>query len=128
LKLIDFGLTVPDEPPFKMPGNRTGTPQYMAPEVVRRRSTDLRLDIFSLGVTIYRMLTFEHPWGSVETTGLAALAHDTREPNSIFDHRPHLHPSLAGAVERCLQVNPDKRPKSVKHFLALFKDLKKEDV
>ena len=45
LKLIDFGLTVPDKEPFRMPGNRTGTPQYMAPEIVRRRKTDLRVDV-----------------------------------------------------------------------------------
>ena len=48
LKLIDFGLTVPATPPFMQPGNRTGTPNYMAPEVVRRRPTDQRLDIFCL--------------------------------------------------------------------------------
>ena len=37
LKLIDFGLTVPATAPFMQPGNRTGTPNYMAPELVRRR-------------------------------------------------------------------------------------------
>jgi len=52
LKLIDFGLTVPAQPEFMQPGIRTGTPNYMAPEVVRRRQTDHRLDIFSFGVSI----------------------------------------------------------------------------
>merc|ERR1712023_148687 len=46
LTLIDFGLTVPDQPEFRQPGNRTGTPLYMAPEIVRRRSTDKRVDVF----------------------------------------------------------------------------------
>ncbi len=72
LKMIDFGLTVPNERPYRMPGNRTGTPQYMAPEIVRRRETNERLDIFSFGVTVYRLLTFEHPWSSTDTTGKAA--------------------------------------------------------
>src|SRR5690606_13636487 len=44
LKIIDFGLALPDTKPFHQPGNRTGTPQYMAPEIVRRRPTDKRLD------------------------------------------------------------------------------------
>ena len=38
LKLIDFGLTVPLAAEYMQPGNRTGTANYMAPEVVRRRN------------------------------------------------------------------------------------------
>ncbi len=34
VKLIDFGLTVPNTPAFRRPGNRTGTVQYMAPELL----------------------------------------------------------------------------------------------
>ncbi len=128
LKLIDFGLTVPNKEEFRQPGNRTGTPQYMAPEIVRRRKTDLRVDVFSLGVTVYRLLTFEHPWGSTETTGLAALAHDARPATSIAEHRPNLHPNLISAIDRCLDKNPEKRPKSVKHFLGLIKEVKTEEV
>ena len=55
----------------------------MSPEVIRRRATDERLDIFSFGVTMYRMLSFEHPWGSTDTTGMAALAHDQRPATRI---------------------------------------------
>ena len=58
------------------PGNRTGTPNYMAPEFVRRRKTDRRVDIFAFGVTAYEMLTFQLPWPGSDTTG-QALAHDT---------------------------------------------------
>ncbi len=62
LKLIDFGLTVPAEKEFMLPGNRTGTPNYMAPEVVRRKPTDQRLDIFAYGVSMYELFAFELPW------------------------------------------------------------------
>ena len=62
LKLIDFGLTVPATKWFMQPGNRTGTPNYMAPELVRRRHTDQRLDVFAFGVTAYEICTFELPW------------------------------------------------------------------
>ncbi|MCA9238368.1 MAG: serine/threonine-protein kinase, partial [Planctomycetales bacterium] len=55
LKLIDFGLTVPAKKEFMQPGIRTGTPNYMAPEVVRRKQTDKRLDIFAFGVSMYEM-------------------------------------------------------------------------
>src|SRR5579859_7139599 len=61
LKLIDFGLAVPETPSFTQPGNRTGTPNYMAPELVRRKKADHRLDIFAFGVTLYELFTFELP-------------------------------------------------------------------
>src|SRR5262245_41170238 len=50
VKLIDFGLSIPYLPDFCRPGNRTGTPNYMAPELIKRQSTDHRVDIFALGV------------------------------------------------------------------------------
>ena len=128
LKLIDFGLTIPDKDEFRQPGNRTGTPQYMAPEIVRRRKTDQRVDIFSLGVTAYRLLTFEHPWGSTDTTGTAALAHDTEEPIPILQFRPKLDPRLAKAVHKCMAVEPDDRMSTCKQFLGAMRLIKSEDV
>ncbi len=74
LKLIDFGLTVPATPPFMQPGNRTGTANYMAPEVVRRRPTSQKLDIFSFGVTAFELCAFELPW----PRGSRAGRHDAR--------------------------------------------------
>jgi len=127
LKLIDFGLTVPDEPPYKLPGNRTGTPQYMAPEIVRRRATDHRLDLFSFGVTAYRFLTFEHPWRSTDTTGTAALAHDTSDVTPILEHRPKLNKSLAKAIHKCIEIDPEKRTASAKQFLAGIRTVKQEE-
>jgi serine/threonine-protein kinase len=118
LKLIDFGLTLPDEPPYRMPGNRTGTPQYMAPEIVRRRQTDQRLDLFAFGVTAYRLLTFEHPWGSTDHSGTAALAHDTKPMIDIREHRPNLDPQLIKAVHKCLAVKVEERMDTFKRFLA----------
>ena len=127
LKLIDFGLTVPDDTPYHQPGNRTGTPQYMAPEIVRRRETSHAVDIFSFGITAYRFLTWEHPWGSTDTTGKAALVHDSRDPDPITKHRPNLHPKLVRAVHRCLERKPTARLQSLKAFLAMIRDVKEED-
>lgn len=127
LKLIDFGLTVPDEPPYKLPGNRTGTPQYMSPEIVRRRPTDHRLDIFSFGITAYRLLTFHHPWRSTDTTGTAALAHDTSDVTPIFEHRPKLNKTLAKAIHKCMEIDPEKRTGSAKQFLAAIRTVKQEE-
>jgi serine/threonine-protein kinase len=117
LVLFDFGLTVPEKPVFLQPGNRIGTPNYMAPEVVRRRQADKRIDIFSLGVTAYEICTLTLPWPR-GTTGRTALAHDTIQPEDIRVHWPDIPPALAGAIMACIAGDADKRPPSCDDFLA----------
>jgi len=115
LILIDFGLTVPDKPAFLQPGNRVGTPNYLAPEVVRRRQADKRLDIFSFGVTAYEICTFASPWPRGQT-GNVALSHD-KPPEPIEQHWPEIPPPLAAAIMACLSADPEKRPESMAKFL-----------
>lgn len=123
IKLIDFGLTVPATPPFMAPGNRTGTPLYMSPEIVRRRVTDKRVDVFSLGVTFYCLLTFSHPWQGEIVSGRAALQHDTREPTEILKRRPDIDPKLARVIMRMIEPNVDARLGSIQEFLEQTKKL-----
>jgi len=124
LKLIDFGLAVPTTAEYMQPGNRTGTPNYMAPEVVRRRRTDLRLDVFSFGATAFELCTFDLPWPR-GASGQAALAHD--QPLDIRQLRPQIHPRLAEAINRSLHANPDERLPSLDHFLRMIAGVETED-
>jgi serine/threonine-protein kinase len=126
LKLIDFGLSLPAEKNFMQPGNRTGTPMYMAPEIIRRRWTDHRVDIFSLGVSAYQLCCFGFPWPVGDNPALSAMSHDTSAPTNILEHRPDLHPVLADAIMRCLAAEPRDRPPSVADFLKLIRDVKRE--
>ena len=115
LVLFDFGLTVPDKPVFMQPGNRVGTPNYMAPEVIRRKQADRRLDVFSFGVTAYEICTGQSPWPR-GTTGTAALAHDS-PPADIRAGWPEIPEPLAAAVMACLAADPAKRPATMETFL-----------
>jgi serine/threonine protein kinase len=124
LKLIDFGLTVPNVPPFTLPGNRTGTANYMAPEVVRRRPTSTRLDIFSFGVTAFELCAFELPWP--RGTGAAAMTHGSHEPADIRKYCPKIDPRLEKAIYACLETEPEKRPATLDDFLKLIKGVKHE--
>ena len=121
LVLFDFGLTVPDKPVFLQPGNRIGTPNYMAPEVVRRKQADKRLDVFSFGVTAYEICTLASPWPRGQT-GNAALAHDT-PPGPIEQHWPEIPPPLAAAIMACLAADPAGRPESMERFLGMIAKL-----
>ena len=126
LKLIDFGLTVPDKQEFKKPGNRTGTPNYMSPEVIRRQRTDKRLDIFSFGVTAFELCTFELPWPHCNT-GPDAMRHATEDPTPIDQYRPKIHPKLAEVIHRCLKVEPSDRFQSMKQLIDMLAGLEHED-
>jgi serine/threonine protein kinase len=125
LKLTDFGLTVPATPPFMAPGKRTGTPNYMAPELVRRRPTDQRVDMFAFGVTAYEICSFELPWHS-GVTGLAAMSHDTT-PTDIREYRPQIDPTLAGAIHACIEPDIERRCPSMDSFLQLIRSVSNED-
>ncbi|MFM9068678.1 MAG: serine/threonine protein kinase [Planctomycetota bacterium] len=126
VKMIDFGLTVPATKEFMQPGNRTGTPMYMAPEVVRRRPTDQRLDIFAFGVTAYQLLTFNCPWPVTDTTGMGAMSHD-QAPRDLLEYRPELNKELAAAVMRCVAPNADKRFASMSVFLRAIRKVAGEE-
>ena len=109
-KLIDFGLTLPARKEFMQPGNRTGTPLYMAPEIVRRRQTDQRVDLFSFGVMAFYLVAGEHPWPATDTSGKGALSHDTAPPASLLDLKPKLNKSFVKVIHQCLAPNPNDRP------------------
>jgi serine/threonine protein kinase len=123
LKLIDFGLTVPATPEFMQPGNRTGTANYMAPEVIRRRKNDHRLDIFSFGATAFEICTCDLPW--LRGSGQAALSHD--QPTDLRTLRPKTNRRLADAIMKCLAHDPDDRPQSFDQFLGMIGRLESED-
>ena len=125
LKLTDFGLTVPNRKPYTDPGNRTGTPDYMAPELARRRPTDHRLDIFSFGVTIYELCTRQLPWPKGDS-GLAAMTHD-QPPMPIETYRPAINKTLAEAIHTCIEPDPKNRFESINKFLRAISKIKYED-
>jgi len=127
VKLIDFGLTVPATEPFMQPGNRTGTPNYMAPELVRRKRTDQRLDVFAFGVTAYEVCTFELPWER-GTTGQIAMTHANQAAIEIERRRPQIHPKLAEAIASCIERDVSQRCPSIAEFLRRIQKVESEDV
>ena len=127
LKLIDFGLSVPGRKEFMQPGIRTGTPNYMAPEVVRRKPTDHRLDIFAYGVSMYEMFAFELPWQRGSGDGMAAMGHGQSAPQPIEKLYPKIHPTLRDVIHKCIEPEPERRFNSMKLVMNLLRGVKHED-
>jgi serine/threonine protein kinase len=115
VKLIDFGLTIPDRPEFCKPGNRTGTPNYLAPELIRRVTTDHRVDLFALGVTAYEMFTSTMPWEKAESlqTLLSHMNSPGRDPR---EYRPDLDRATAAFLTKAIERDPRDRFQSAAEF------------
>lgn len=120
VKLIDFGLVVPNTDPYKRPGNRTGTANYMAPELIKRMSTDERIDIFSYAVTCYEMFTRQLPWDSGDTLE-SVMQHINNPPKDIKLYAPKLDEQVCAAIMKGLEQNPDRRWQSVREMVHEFR-------
>lgn len=125
LKLIDFGLVVPNTPEFQAPGNRTGTADYMAPELIKRLRTDQRIDIFSFGVTCFEMWTKRLPWEGARTLD-AARQRLNAPPQALKTLVPNIDQRVAELIHRCIAVNPDDRYPTISHALFDLRQLQRQ--
>lgn len=118
LKLIDFHLALPNQPQYRTRVSRSGTPHYMAPEIVRRKPADHRVDIFSFGITAFQILTAgQHPWGETDNATQAALTFDTVEPKQLSELNPNVPSGFADTIQSCLKAKPDDRPSTMGRVL-----------
>lgn len=108
VKLIDFGLAIPNTPDFLKPGNRTGTPNYLAPEVIRRTSTDARVDMFALGVTAYEIYTHTLPWEKAQSMQ-TLLSHMNSPGKAPEEHAPHLDKATIAFLTKAIERDPRDR-------------------
>ncbi|MBI3273359.1 MAG: GAF domain-containing protein, partial [Planctomycetes bacterium] len=106
VKLLDFGLAGDEREvgDFRV----RGTVHYMAPEIVRASRADRRADIYSLGVTLYQVLTGKLPFDG-RTTQSVLRKHLVSPPPSPTFHRADLPPDLAQLVLRLLAKEPHER-------------------
>lgn len=115
VKLIDFGLAIPYKPEFCKPGNRTGTPNYLAPELIRRVTTDHRVDLFALGVTAYEMYTYTLPWEKAQSMQ-TLLSHMNSPGKDPREHRPELDKATAAFLTKAIERDPRERYQTAADF------------
>jgi serine/threonine protein kinase len=122
VKLIDFGLAVPNTEVFHRPGNRTGTLQYMAPELLRREATDERLDIFSFGVTMFEFLSGKLPYDATNSMAMM-LQRINHPPLDIAQAAPQLPSDLCEVVRKAMARNLQDRWPAMATMAATLRDL-----
>jgi len=118
-KLVDFGLaTVAHQAAGE---GIWGTPYYIAPEKIRRQKVDARSDIYSLGATLFHMLTGKPPFEG-ETPVEVVKARLEQPPPDPRMHMPDLPEIVAETIKRMLAVD---RTERYPNYLSLMSDLRK---
>ncbi|XP_047418148.1 sperm motility kinase 2B-like [Sciurus carolinensis] len=105
VKLIDFGLSTSIAPGQLLTGFR-GTLLYLAPEIIQRKGFEgPPADVWSLGVTLYFMLTGRRPFMASTSKGLQNLV-----LQASYDIPPHVSPGARSLIQQLLTVDPTQRP------------------
>ena len=123
VKVIDFGLAIPYKPEFCRPGNRTGTPEYLAPELIKRFTTDHRVDLFAMGVTAYEVFTGQLPWEKAASSQNTLTSHINTPGRDPRDIMPELDDDTARVLMKSVERNPELRYRSADAFADALRDL-----
>ncbi|HEX2671887.1 MAG TPA: protein kinase, partial [Polyangiaceae bacterium] len=111
VRLLDFGLArLKQSAPLTAPGTVMGSPSFMAPEAWKGVSDlmDARVDVYSLGVVLFRVLSGKLPFAgtSMQEKFLSAT---TGVRPSLRKFRPELPPEVDGWVQHALALDRDQR-------------------
>jgi serine/threonine-protein kinase len=132
IKVLDFGIAKIVDDRFKRDGQESltieggiiGTPEYVAPELCRGQKADARVDIYALGIIMYRMLTGVLPFRTDTDNYMAVLSqHLTDEPVPPRQQAPGagIPARIEAIVLRALAKDPDRRYQKVEELIAALR-------
>lgn len=108
-KLIDFGLA--ERVSKQKDGKVVGSPYYMAPEIARGQVADLRADVYSLGASLFHMLTGEPPFRKQGASPRDIVLRRFKvPPPDPCQHVASLHPDTGRTVQNMMALKADDRP------------------
>jgi tetratricopeptide (TPR) repeat protein len=106
--LMDFGAGQRLERVGQAPPRLTGTPLYLAPEVLEGGKATVQSDIYSLGVLLYHLVTNDYPVSGASLEELKD-AHRHGRRTRLHDARPDLDDAFVAIVERAIDTDPTRR-------------------
>ena len=125
VKVLDFGLAKSEagvEPAHAGELRALGTPQYMAPEQIRGADVDARTDVWSLGATLYELLTARAAFDAPNATLVFARILQG-SPVPVRAARSDVSEELAAVIDRCLRRDPAERYGSMRELKAALAQL-----
>ena len=123
VKLMDFGIARPNnEQGMTVTGTTLGSLNYMSPEQVRGEAVDPRSDLYSMGVSIYEMVTGQLPFrGHSNYSVMSAHLQETPQPPIVL--RPDLPKGLSDIILMSMAKNPNERFQSADAFANALKSV-----
>ncbi|HWP85563.1 MAG TPA: serine/threonine-protein kinase [Terriglobia bacterium] len=121
LKVADFGVAKSGAAALTSTGQLLGTPQYLAPEVVKGAPADARSDIFAFGAVLYEMLTGRRAFGGDHISNVIyrILSEQPPPPSQVYAGLPR---GVDYVVRKALAKEPAERYASGAELVADLKD------
>ncbi|KAE8816658.1 Serine/threonine-protein kinase CTR1 [Hordeum vulgare] len=107
VKVCDFGLSRLKHSTFLSSKSTAGTPEWMAPEVLRNEQSNEKCDVYSFGVILWELATLRMPWGGMNPMQVVgAVGFQDRR----LDIPKEIDPLVARIIWECWQKDPNLRP------------------
>lgn len=117
VKVTDFGIARITDSSKTRTGLVLGTPSFMSPEQLAGKKVDGRSDLYSLGISLFQLLTGTLPLRGASMTELMHKIASVDAPD-IRELRPELSPAVARVVALALQKRPEARYQTGRQFAA----------
>lgn len=121
VKVTDFGIAKAATSNTIAAGQAVGSVHYISPEQARGGYSDEKSDIYSLGVTLYEMISGKMPFAADNTVSVALL-HINEEAVPLRELDPEIPASIEKIVQKCMQKKPERRYLTATELIA---DLRK---
>ncbi|CAL5350797.1 unnamed protein product [Camellia sinensis] len=107
VKVCDFGLSRLKANTFLSSKSAAGTPEWMAPEVLRDEPSNEKSDVYSFGVILWELMTLQQPWSNLNASQVVAAV--GFKGNRLEIPRD-INPLIASIIKACWANEPWKRP------------------
>jgi hypothetical protein len=121
LKITDFGIARLTGTGTTRTGIVLGTPSFMSPEQLEGRTVTGHSDLFSLGVSLFQLLTGHLPFTADSMTGLMQQIAESPHP-PLRSYRPDLPACVESIIDRALAKTPEERFESGAQMAAALED------